>query len=185
MRTLGLRKGLFMLPSGVPPQPPRQPSEAAYGSSGRPREVGAILRRTPTFVTITAQPSPPVRRERALTSRHGTTAAAGRYTPTGLPAIGVPHRQSDRLQKASPKPLSLIHTLQGPFLHKLLFSPEAAFRRQLVGSRSPALTMAGLSPESLCAQTSRRISGAVTEGAADGGGLEVFKVEIGSARAVV
>ena len=54
-----------MLPSGVQAQPPRQPSEAAYGSSGRPREVGAILRRTPTFVTITAQLSPPVRRERA------------------------------------------------------------------------------------------------------------------------
>ena len=84
-RTLGLRKGFFMLPSGVQAQPPRQPSEAAYGSSGRPREVGAILRRTPTFVTIAAQPSPPVRRERALTSRHGTTVAAGRYTPRGPP----------------------------------------------------------------------------------------------------
>ena len=74
-----------MLPSGVQPQPPQQPSEAAYGSSGRPREVGAILRRTPTFVTIAAQPSPPVRRERALTSRHGTTVAADRYTPRGPP----------------------------------------------------------------------------------------------------
>ena len=78
-------KGVFMLPCGVQPQPPQQPSEAAYGSSGRPREVGAILRRTPTFVTIAAQPSPPVRRERALTSRHGTTVAAGRYTPRGPP----------------------------------------------------------------------------------------------------
>ena len=35
-----------MLPSGVQPHAPQQPSEAAYGSSGRPREVGAILHAT-------------------------------------------------------------------------------------------------------------------------------------------
>ena len=43
-----------MLPSGVQAQPPRQPSEAAYGSSGRPREVGAILRCVLTSYAIAA-----------------------------------------------------------------------------------------------------------------------------------
>ena len=59
-RTLGLRKGFFMLPSGVQAQPPRQPSEAAYsyGSSGRPREVGAILRCVLTSFAIAACPEP-------------------------------------------------------------------------------------------------------------------------------
>ena len=47
-----------MLPSGVQAQPPRQPSEAAYGSSGRPREVGAILRCVLTSYAIAARPHP-------------------------------------------------------------------------------------------------------------------------------
>ena len=37
---------------------------------------------------------------------------------SGSPVIGVPRRQSGRMQKASPKPLYLIHTLQGPFLQR-------------------------------------------------------------------
>jgi hypothetical protein len=58
-RALGLRKGFFMLPSGVQPQPPRDsPSEAAYGSSGRPRKVGAILRCVLTSFAIAACPEP-------------------------------------------------------------------------------------------------------------------------------
>ena len=42
----------------------------------------------------------------------------GRVSCSGSPVIGVPRRQSGRLQKASPKPLYLIHTLQGPFLQR-------------------------------------------------------------------
>ena len=47
-----------MLPSGVQPQPPRQPSEAAYGCSGRTREVGAILRCVLTSYATAARPHP-------------------------------------------------------------------------------------------------------------------------------
>ena len=73
-----------MLPSGVPPlsQPSRQPSEAAYGRSGRPREVGAIRRCVLTSDGIAACPHPLVRREHAPGPCHGTAAASGRYTPT-------------------------------------------------------------------------------------------------------
>jgi hypothetical protein len=42
----------------------------------------------------------------------------GRMSCSGSPVIGVPRRQSGRMQKASPKPLYLIHTLQGPFLQR-------------------------------------------------------------------
>ena len=75
-----------MLPSGVPPlsQPSRQPSEAAYGRSGRPREVGAIRRCVLTSDGIAACPHPLVRREHAPGPCHGTAAASGRYTPTDL-----------------------------------------------------------------------------------------------------
>ena len=80
-----------MLPSGTPPQPPRQPSEAAYGSSGRAREVGAILRCVLTSYAIAARPHPLVRCEHAPESRRDTAAAAGRYTPTDpSPQISPP-----------------------------------------------------------------------------------------------
>ena len=91
-RTLGLRlQRLFYAAVWRPAPAPQQPSEAAYGSSGRPREVGAILRRTPTFVTIAARPHPLVRCEHAPESRRDTAAAAGRYTPTDpSPQISPP-----------------------------------------------------------------------------------------------
>ena len=69
-----------MLPSDrrpAPHEPPRQPSEAAYGSSGRIREVGAILRCVLTSFAIAASRHPLVRREHAPEPRHDT-AAAGR-----------------------------------------------------------------------------------------------------------
>ena len=60
----------------------RQPSEAAYGSSGRAREVGAILRCVLTSYAIAARPHRLVRREHAHESRRDTALAAGRYMPT-------------------------------------------------------------------------------------------------------
>ena len=42
----------------------------------------------------------------------------GRVSCSGSPVIGVPRRQSGRLQKASPKPLYLMYTLRGPFLQR-------------------------------------------------------------------
>ena len=95
-----------MLPSGVPPQPPRQATgqravgrgrtthtEAAYGSSGRAREVGAIL-----LCVLTSDTSD----TRLMPSRHAPTDScdanmrlspvatrrwrqAGRYMPTDPP----------------------------------------------------------------------------------------------------
>ena len=80
-----------MLPSGVQAQPPRQPSEAAYGSSGRPREVGAILRCVLTSYAIAARPHPLVRCEHAPESRRDMAAASGRYTPADpSPQISPP-----------------------------------------------------------------------------------------------
>ena len=69
----------------------RQPSDAAYGSSGRPREVGAILRCVLTSDGIAARPPTLVRCEHAPGPRHGTAAASGRYTPTDpSPQISPP-----------------------------------------------------------------------------------------------
>ena len=53
----------------------RQPSEAAYGSSGRPREVGGILRTVHTLLAIAARPHSSTRHERAPETRHDTTVA--------------------------------------------------------------------------------------------------------------
>jgi hypothetical protein len=96
------RKGVFMLPSvwlaSSQSQPPRQPSEAAYGSSGRAREVGAILRCVLTSrYAIAARPHQLVRREHAPYSRRDTAAAAGRcgYMPTNRQTHPLKYRSHD------------------------------------------------------------------------------------------
>ena len=86
------RSDFFMLPSDVQPQPPRQPSEAAYGCSGRTRQVGAILRCVLTSYATAARPHPLVRREPAPEPRLDTVAAAGRHksyvpSPVAVPAV--------------------------------------------------------------------------------------------------
>ena len=105
--------GVFMLPvclSGVQPQPPHEPSdtEADYGSSGRPCEVGAVLRHTPTFVTIVAQPSQPVRRGPCMpsTPRHSPRRHA---RPTGERRPLVTYIHAER-EADEPVPLNLAPT---------------------------------------------------------------------------
>jgi len=74
-----------MLPSGVQAQPPRQPSEAAYGSSGRPREVGAILRCVLTSDGIAARPHPLTRATRTCVR----LSPARGQTPRQRGVVGV------------------------------------------------------------------------------------------------